>query len=77
MPDLTTYRHRLSRSALVLAAFITVISVGSAALLHTRSTPVAPPVVAPSDAVAVSVSRVIEGDTLDVRSAETTRRPAA
>lgn len=74
MPDLTTYRHRLSRSALVLAAFIAVVSVGSAALFRTRSsTPVAP-VPAPSDAVAVSVSHVIDGDTLDVRSAETTIR---
>ena len=74
-PDLGRFRRELSRGTLVIAAFITLLTIGSAAIVRSKwqaSHP--PPVVASSDAVSVRVSRVIDGDTLEVRAAETPLR---
>ena len=74
LPDLTSYRRKLSRSSLILAAFIAVVSVATSALLSSRSAGDPLPENAPPEAVPVLVAKVIDGDTLDVRSAETTIR---
>ena len=82
MPDLTRFRRQLNRSTLVLAAFIVLLIAGSTALARSRTQPseVSPPpqsgpqAAAPVQAVGVDVTRVVDGDTLDVRAAETPLR---
>lgn len=75
-PDLGRFRRELSRGTLVIAAFITLLSIGSAAIARSKwqASHTPPAVAASSDAVSVSVSRVIDGDTLEVRAAETPLR---
>lgn len=74
-PDLGRFRRQLSRSSVVLAALIAILSISSAALIRSRASAPQPPLIAvPTDAVAVDVSRIIDGDTIEVRSAETTLR---
>lgn len=77
-PDLARLRRRLGRATLLLAALTALLSLGSGALLRARrgeapapATATAP---APAGAVTVSVTRIIDGDTLDVRAAETALR---
>ena len=73
-PDLGRFRRQLSRTSVILAAFIAIVSIGSAAVIRSRSSAPDAPAAAPADAVLVTVSRIIDGDTLEVRSAETTLR---
>ena len=74
-PDLGRLRRQLSRSSVVLAALIAILSITSAALIHSRASAPEPPGIAvPAGAIAVDVSRIIDGDTIEVRSAETTLR---
>ncbi|MEI7926321.1 MAG: thermonuclease family protein [Chloroflexota bacterium] len=75
-PDLTRFRRRLSRTSVMLAAFIAIVGIGTASVRQARNAPTSDPLPAgaPADAVSVAVSRIIDGDTLDVRSAETTLR---
>lgn len=69
------FRRRLARTSFLLAAFITIVGLGTAAVRQSRSDADAPlPAGAQTEAIAVAVTRVIDGDTLDVRSAETTLR---
>ena len=59
----------------MLAALIAILSISSAALIRSRASVPQPPLAAvPGEAVAVDVSRVIDGDTIEVRFAETTLR---
>jgi len=73
-PDLKHLQRRLSRSSIGIAALIAILSLTSAGLLRARQSgdTVAP--VAPTDAAPVEVTRIIDGDTLDVRAADTTIR---
>lgn len=74
-PDLTRTRRALSRRSVTVAALIAFLSLVSAALARSRGgEPLAIPADAPPGAVAVAVERVVDGDTLDVRSAETAIR---
>ncbi len=79
LPDLTRFRRQLNRSTVVLGAFIVLIIAGSTALARSRSqpseAPTAPPAAgAPVQAIGVDVTHVVDGDTLDVRAAETPLR---
>lgn len=73
-PDLRRIQNRLSRSSIGIAALIAVLSLTSAGLLRARQSGDAVPPVAPGDAAPVEVTRIIDGDTLDVRAADTTIR---
>lgn len=74
-PDLGRFRRRLSRTSFTLAAFITIVGIGTAAVREARRSPTPPTAAeAPAGAVPVAVARIIDGDTLDVRAAETTLR---
>ncbi|MGE3857784.1 MAG: thermonuclease family protein, partial [Dehalococcoidia bacterium] len=88
-PDLGRFRSRLSRTSVILAAFIAIVGLGTAAVRQSSreaTPPSPPPAVAsagaptsgpaggPAGAVPVAVTRVIDGDTLDVRAAETELR---
>lgn len=68
-------RRRLSRTSVTLAALIAIVSLGGAALARSRGGgPDVLPAAAPAGVVAVSVDRIIDGDTLEVRAAETVLR---
>lgn len=75
-PDLGRFRARLSRTSVILAAFITIVLLGTASIRQMREDDAvpAPPAGAPAGAVPVAVTNVVDGDTLDVRAAETTLR---
>lgn len=68
-------RRRLSRTWFLLAAFIAIVGLGTAAVRQSNQDAGLPlPDGVATEAVAVSVVRVVDGDTLDVRAAETTLR---
>ncbi len=73
-PDLKRIQRRLSRSSIGIAALIAVLSLTSAGLFRARQSGDTVPPVALTDTASVDVTRVIDGDTLDVRAAETTLR---
>jgi micrococcal nuclease len=59
---------------LTLGVLIACASIGGALIARSRAESPAPPATLPRAAIAVAVTRVIDGDTLEVRSAETTIR---
>jgi micrococcal nuclease len=75
-PDLGRFRRRLSRTSVILAAFIAIVGLGTATIRQAQNTTPEPPLPAgaPAAAVPVAVVKIVDGDTLDVRSAETTIR---
>ena len=73
-PDLQRIQRRLSSSSIGIAALIAILSLTSAGLLRARQSNDVIPPTAPGEATPVEVSRIIDGDTLDVRAAETTIR---
>jgi len=69
------FRRRLSRTSFLLAAFIMLVSVGTAIVRDSgQDGDDGLPAGAPTEAITVAVERIIDGDTLDVRSAETALR---
>ena len=74
---MTKFRRHLSRTSIILAAFITIVTLGTASLARSNregAPPAIPSASAPADAAPVSVVKVIDGDTLDVLAATTTLR---
>lgn len=72
---MTGFRRRLARTSFLLATFITIVGLGAAVVRQSRPDGDEPlPAGTPTEAVVVAVTRVIDGDTLEVRSAETTLR---
>ena len=68
--DVTRARQGLSRATLVLGVLIACASIGGALIARGRAEAPAPAGL-PRAATAVVVTRVIDGDTLEVRSAQT------
>lgn len=76
-PDLGRLQSRLSRTSVILAAFIAIVLLGTASVRQMRDGPAEPPPVTPgvpAGAVPVAVTNIVDGDTLDVRAAETVLR---
>ncbi len=73
-PDVRQLRSQLSRASVILAAFITIVGIGSVSLQRTHEAGPLDLPVNSDTTVGVQVARIIDGDTLDVVSAATTIR---
>lgn len=70
MPDMSVQRRSLARTSLALGVLIACVSIGGALLARGRGD-TAGQASLPRAATSVAVTRIIDGDTLEVRSAQT------